>query len=91
MEEGSVVQTTVVMRMIEAAVAQEDDPGWSAKVLSTGLQITYTWFRRQTPTSTKDFYTVEAFVPWTTLAHAPKNPLLAVMGDLLQQKTEFKA
>lgn len=71
--------------MIAAAKAQGDDPGWSARVTIAGLQVTYTWRHE-----TGNFYTVEAFVPWTALAHAPTNPLIAVMGDLLKQKTEWK-
>lgn len=84
MEEGSVEQTTVVMRMIAAAKAQGDDPGWSAKVMTAGLQVIYTWLHRN-----GNFYTIEAFVPWTALAHAPKNPLLVVMNDLIKQKEEW--
>jgi len=88
--EGSVAERLRVQeRMIEAAQVQEGDPGWSAKVTPAGLQVTYTWraMRCGTP---GNFYTVESFVPWTTLARARVNPLLAIMDDLLKQKMEFK-
>ncbi len=82
-------------RMIEAAMHQQGDPGWSAKITTSGINITYTWQHmyyhpftgRQIP---GEFYTVEAFCPWTTLARAPKNPLLSVMADMLKQKAEYK-
>ena len=78
--------------MMEAALAQRGDPGWSARGSLAGLQVLYTWQHLEpgNPPRPGNFYTVEAFVPWTILAHAPKNPLLVVMDDLLKQKTDFK-
>lgn len=85
MEEGTAERLKVRDRMMEAAQAQYGDPGWSAKGTAAGLQVLYTWLH-----GNGNFYTVEAFVPWTTIAHAPKNPLLVVMDDLAKQKKEFK-
>lgn len=84
MEEGTAARLKVRDRMMEAAQAQCGDPGWSAKGTAAGLQVLYTWLHEN-----RNFYTVEAFVPWTTFAHAPQNPLIVVMGDLIKQKTEW--
>ncbi len=84
MEEGNADRLKVRDRMMEAAQAQNGDPGWAAKGTAAGLQVTYTWMAKNL-----NFYTVEAFVPWTALAHAPKNPLLTVMADLTKQRTEW--
>lgn len=84
MEEGVAGRLRARDRMMEAAQAQGGDPGWAAKGTNTGLQVTYTWLH-----GNGNFYTVETFVPWTTIARAPKNPLLAVMDDLIKQKENF--
>lgn len=85
MEEGVAERLRVQDRMIEGAHAHGDDPGWSIRVTTAGLNVTYTWMH-----DNGNCYMVESFVPWTTLAHAPNNPLLPVTFDLMKQKTEFK-
>ena len=100
MEAGSLEQTTVVMRLIAAAMEQEKDPGWTIQVQTTGIQITYTWQSLAPllrsgvgigdPWQPSRFYTVENLTLWTTIALAKINPLLAAMDDLIKQKTELK-
>ena len=92
MEESVAERLRVQERMIEAAHAQGDDPGWNARVTVAGLQMTYTWRHRKPDNllSLGNFYTVENLTPWTSIAHALRNPLLTAMDDLLKQKTEWK-
>lgn len=85
MEESTAGRLKVRDRMMEAAQAQYGDPGWSAKGTDAGLRVLYMWLHTNC-----NFYTVEAFVPWAVLAHAPQNPLIVVMDDLIKQKTEWK-
>ncbi len=84
MEEGIAERLTIRDRLMEAATAQMGDPGWGARATAAGIQVTYTWLHEIC-----NFYTVEAFVPWTALAHAPRSPMLTVMDDLIKQKKEW--
>lgn len=92
MEEGSLEQTTVVMRLIAAAQAQGEDTGWAIRVMPGGIRITYIWQHLSpgNPPVPGNYYTVENFTPWKAIARAPRNPLLRAMDDLIKQKTEWK-
>jgi hypothetical protein len=77
-------------RLMEAAHAQEGDPGWSAQVVADGIRLTYLWMRPGSDSSSGNFYKVEALVSWADITHALENPLIAAMDDLLKQKEEWK-
>lgn len=69
----------------EAALRTSDLPGWTITIQVEGVRVTYTW-----QPDNKNWYTVEALVPWHTLEDAQKNPLLVVLDDLTKQYTEWK-
>ena len=75
------MEELTVQRMIVAAHAQEGDPGWSARVIPDGIQLTYAW-----RSENGKFYVVENLTSWTAIALAKVNPLLFAMSDLLKQK-----
>lgn len=95
MEKGVEERLRCQDRMVEAANVQLGDPGWSTKVMTSGLNVSYTWQHMNYHPFTSrpmpgEYYTVEAFCPWTTLARAPKNPLLVLMDDILKAKKDYK-
>lgn len=80
------MEEVVAQRLIEAAYKTDDHDGWTLAVRYTGLRVRYTWQHEN-----KNWYTVEAFVPWGTIERAPRNPILPVLDDLTKQMMEFNA
>lgn len=78
------MEEIVTQRLMDAALKTDDIEGWLMTVRHTGLRVTYTWQHEN-----KNYYTVEAFVPWETIKRAPKNPLLVVLDDLAKQFMEW--
>ena len=84
-------------RVVEAAKAQGDDPGWSLTMMPDGVQIKYTWQHVSYHPFTNrpmfgNTYTVESFIPWDVAMGAPNetNPLLVAMKKLLVEQETFR-
>jgi hypothetical protein len=78
------MEERVAQRIVEAAEAQRNDPGWGAEIVPTGIRIKYTWLHEN-----KNFYTVESFTGWGAIERARINPLLTAMDDLIKQKNRI--
>lgn len=73
-------ENIVQQRLVEAASAQGDDPGWSIYVMTAGIRITYTWRQKG-----RD-YMLERVTPWLDIERAGRNFLLDDMFYITQQK-----
>jgi len=79
------MEEVIARRLIEAAFKTDEIPGWTIAAQSLGVRITYTWQHKD-----QNYYTVENFTSWVAIEHAPKNPLLAAIDDLIKQFTGWK-
>jgi hypothetical protein len=68
-------------RLIEACKVSDHMPGAALEVVQSGIICKWVY---QNANGT--FMKVENFTPWQAVERAPRNPLIAALGDLTKQK-----